>query len=46
MIKKNIQERLTKLAEESQFYVGLSEVEMKEKKDRVDDALADYKSCS
>jgi Chaperonin GroEL (HSP60 family) len=41
MIKKNLQERLAKLAGGvAVLYVGAaSEVEMKEKKDRVDDAL-------
>ena len=41
MTKKNLQERLAKLAGGvAVLYVGAaSEVEMKEKKDRVDDAL-------
>jgi chaperonin GroEL len=38
--KEKLQERLAKLLVELLYYVGAaSEVEMKEKKDRVDDAL-------
>ena len=45
--KEKLQERLAKLAGGvAVLYVGAAtEVEMKEKKDRVDDALARYKSC-